>query len=154
MGKSIEFIARGLCVRDDKLLVCVNVEGDYGYLPGGHIEFGESAEAAVVREFVEESGEPVVCGLPLLGTELTFRQGHRDRHEITLVFPVKQKNSTNEIRSLEAEIRFEWWELSTLASRDLRPAQMKDWIVRSVANKESASARMDWLSLVDPPHNP
>jgi len=154
MGRSIEFIARGLCLRGDDLLVCVNTKSDYGYLPGGHVEFGESAEAAVVREFLEESGEPVVCGLPLLGMELTFRQGLRDRHEVTLVFPVKHSNLPNEVRSLEAGIRFEWWELSTLAARDLRPAQLRDWILRSVAGRKSASAKMEWISLVVPLHNP
>ncbi len=154
MGGSIEFIARGLCLRGDDLLVCVKDKSNYGYLPGGHVEFGESAEAALVREFLEESGEFVTCGLPLLGMELTFKQGHRDRHEITIVFPVKLSNPLKKVQSLETEIRFEWWELSTLSARDLRPTQVRDWIIRSVAGTKHTPAKMEWLSLVDPLHNP
>ena len=45
----IESIARGVCVKDGKLLLCRAKGGKSTYLPGGHIEFGESGRIALVR---------------------------------------------------------------------------------------------------------
>jgi hypothetical protein len=70
------------------------------------------------------------------------------------VFPVKQKNPNRDVRSHEAAIRFEWWGLSTLATRDLRPAQLRDWIVHSLPVKEAVCTRMVWLSFVGTPQIP
>ena len=58
----IELIARGLARRDNDVLLCLNLKGGYAYLPGGHVEFGESAREALEREFVEESGIQVTSG--------------------------------------------------------------------------------------------
>ncbi|MBR3924306.1 MAG: NUDIX domain-containing protein, partial [Kiritimatiellae bacterium] len=52
----IESIARGVCVKDGKLLLCRAKGGKSTYLPGGHIEFGESGRIALVREVKEELG--------------------------------------------------------------------------------------------------
>lgn len=52
----IETIARGVCVRDGRLLLCRAKGGKSTYLPGGHIEFGETGRDALVREVKEELG--------------------------------------------------------------------------------------------------
>lgn len=147
MGKRIEFITRGLCVEDEHVLICVNTAHNYGYLPGGHVDFEESAESALKREFVEECGIDVAVGEPLLGLELSFVQGEKERHEVSLVFPVKRLKD-DPVRSLEPKIRFEWWPLAKLSERDFRPALLRDWIVHSC---RSAERGMVWLSGV---HNP
>gem|GEM_PF-6887474 len=51
--KHIEVIARGLIIANNALLLCRNVAGGYWYLPGGHVEPGESAAEALSRELVE-----------------------------------------------------------------------------------------------------
>ncbi len=55
----IEVIARGLCIRDGKVLLCRHIKQAYNYLPGGHVEFGESATDALAREMMEEAGVAV-----------------------------------------------------------------------------------------------
>ena len=50
MEKHIETIARGVCVKDGKVLLCFPKDRSYAYLPGGHIEFGETGRVALVRE--------------------------------------------------------------------------------------------------------
>ena len=46
----------GIIMRDGKLLMVGNDRSDYLYSVGGRIKFGETAEEAVVREILEETG--------------------------------------------------------------------------------------------------
>lgn len=82
----IELIARGLFLHHHSLLVCRNLKHSYCYLPGGHIEFGESAADALRRECQEEFGQDVTVGPLVLACELRFNQRGRARHEVTLLF--------------------------------------------------------------------
>lgn len=83
---NIETIARGVCVQDGKLLVCQPKSGGRCYLPGGHIEFGETARAALVRELKEEMGVDAEAGTFLAATENAFVQNGEPHCEINLVF--------------------------------------------------------------------
>lgn len=67
-------------VRDDSRAVI-------GWRPiGGEIEFGERAEAAVRREFLEEFGLRVRCGAQICALENLFEHHGAQGHEIVLVF--------------------------------------------------------------------
>ena len=46
----------GIIMRDGKLLMVGNDRSDYLYSVGGRIKFGETAEEAIVREILEETG--------------------------------------------------------------------------------------------------
>src|SRR5207244_2488189 len=85
----IEFIARGLCIRNERVLLCKSIKDNYLYLPGGHVDFGESAPTALAREFMEETGTAVQVGPLALIHEHLFRQSGRLRHELNLVFHVE-----------------------------------------------------------------
>ncbi len=45
-----------IIMRDGKLLMVGNERSDYLYTVGGRIKFGETAEEAIVREVLEETG--------------------------------------------------------------------------------------------------
>jgi 8-oxo-dGTP pyrophosphatase MutT (NUDIX family) len=130
---TIEILARGVLIMEDHVLLCRNVEGGYRYLPGGHVEPGESAAAALAREFMEESGVAVRVGGLLLISEHGFVQKGRPRHEIDLVFHVEHPPTLDPSRawpSLEPDIAFDWVALSDLGAADLRPASISDWLIR------------------------
>ena len=113
----IETIARGVAIRGGRLLLCRAKGGDTTYLPGGHIEFGETGREALVREMKEETGVDAKAGAFLGVVENSFMQRGKPHAEINLVYALDVGDA--EISSREDWIEFEWRELSDLG--DLLP---------------------------------
>jgi 8-oxo-dGTP diphosphatase len=127
--RHIEFIVRGVLIHNARLLVCTNLKRGYHYLPGGHVEFGESAHDALAREFVEETGLKLAVGRLLLAAEERFHDGDRQRHELNLVFHVEHLGQLPSVQSLESAIGFEWLSADSLRNADFRPAAIKAWLL-------------------------
>lgn len=119
----IETIARGVCVKDGRLLLCRAKGGKSTYLPGGHIEFGETGRAALVREVKEELGVDSSAGAFLGALENSFMQNGKPHSEINLVYELKLSSDTDAggIKSREDWIEFEWRDLDDLDSANLLP---------------------------------
>lgn len=117
----IETIARGVAIADGRILLCKAKGGSSTYLPGGHIELGESSREALVREMKEETGLDVETGRFLGAVENSFVQKGKRHSEINLVYEMKLPPEAKEVRALEDWIEFEWRELSALESANLLP---------------------------------
>lgn len=117
----IETIARGVCVVDGRLLLCRAKGGKSTYLPGGHIEFGESGREALVREIREETGLDSSAGAFLGAVENKFMQHGRLHAEINLVYELKLAGAPGDVRAAEDWIEFEWRPLGGLADANLLP---------------------------------
>ena len=113
----IEVIARGVCVIDGKILLCKARGGKTTYLPGGHIEFGETGRQALVREIKEELGLDSTTGAFLGVVENSFMQHGKPHAEINLVYELSL--AEGEVRAREDWIEFEWRPLTDLD--DLMP---------------------------------
>lgn len=123
----IETIARGVCVQNGKVLLCRAKGGNSTYLPGGHIEFGETGRQALVREMQEEMGIDSQAGELLGVVENQFLQHGKPHAEINLVFAMSVPDDT-EARAQEDWIEFEWRDLDDLENANLLPAAMKQFL--------------------------
>lgn len=117
----IETIARGVCVRDGKLLLCRAKGGKTTYLPGGHIEFGETGRDALVREMKEETGLAASTGRFLGAVENSFLQHGSPHAEINLVYELLLDDPSAEVTAREDWIEFLWCGLDALAEANLLP---------------------------------
>jgi ADP-ribose pyrophosphatase YjhB (NUDIX family) len=163
--RHIEVIARGLFTRGQWVLVCRNLKAGYCYLPGGHVEFGEPAAAALTRELEEETGLKIESGRCLLVTEGFFADRKREHHEVNLVFHVEHlrgaRGGTDEwegagpssgpslgppppVPSLESKIAFEWIDIASLIGIDLRPQAIKAWLM--AGGTTAAAEACAWAS--------
>jgi 8-oxo-dGTP pyrophosphatase MutT (NUDIX family) len=119
----IETIARGVCIVDGRILLCRAKGGRTSYLPGGHIEFGETGREALVREMLEETGVAAKTGRFLGVVENRFLQHGKPHAEINLVYAMTVNAEPESVRAIEDWIEFEWVPLPDLGAANLLPAQ-------------------------------
>jgi 8-oxo-dGTP diphosphatase len=127
MAKHIELIARGVCVRDGRVLLCHGKGHWNTYLPGGHIEFGEPAAESLRREIEEEIGVAATVGRFLGGIEHAYERDGKPICEINLVFEMVFPDADDR-RSTEAQeddLEFYWAAFEALAEAHLEPAPLQ-----------------------------
>ena len=130
--KHIETIARGVCLKDGKVLLCYPKDRSYSYLPGGHIEFGETGREALVREMKEETGLDASAGDLLGVVESSFVQKGERHCEINLIYKMEiERGSGLPTASLEDWICFDWVDCDKLDSANLLPNEMKPYCLKS-----------------------
>lgn len=125
---NIETITRGVCLCDGYLLLCQPAKGGRAYLPGGHIEFGETARAALEREILEELGQPATAGAFLAATENAFVQKGEPHCEINLLFAldIPGIRPPHDPVAAESWIAFRWvpFTVEALTAANLLPAHL------------------------------
>lgn len=102
--------AFGLVVHDGRL-ACVRVdrgEGSYFDLPGGAVDGDEDEAAALVREFVEETGMTVRPGARILEAAQYFRKSDGQPINNTGGFWVAEKLSLDPATKVEPDHELVW----------------------------------------------
>ncbi len=125
--RQIEILARGACVQEGHMLICRNRKKGNLYLPGGHVEWGESAREALRREIREEMGRSCRVGSFLGVVEHSFIWKGRRTCEINLVFEMSVKGISPAQPPLSAEekLEFLWMSLRQAARSSLQPASLR-----------------------------
>lgn len=144
----IELLVRGVLVKGDHVLLVHSKHARNTYLPGGHIEFGESAVAALKREIREELGFRARVTDFLGAVEHGWVDTGGPNHEINMIFrmefdcPPPGKNPM----SREAKIEFWWRKIGDLKLARLEPRALQELLPRWFAR----GGKSGWGSTIRP----
>lgn len=109
MKVQFHHVTRGVLIKDGKLLVA-HYKGHHCFLPGGHIELGESVQHALIREWEEEIGTPCSIEKFLGVIENQWKDENTQHYEINHVFKVNSDTLEVETNptSKESHLEFYW----------------------------------------------
>ena len=127
----IETIARGFLVSPRGVLVCSPASRVNCYLPGGHIEFGETGATALARELCEELGVRITVHEFLGAGENAFEQKKGEiHHEINLYYRMTCATIARRatLTSLEQHINFAWLPVDAFEDANLLPISLHSLI--------------------------
>ena len=143
MEERFETIARAVIINKEKILLARSSSNESWYfLPGGHVEFGESVEKALMRESLEEFGIEIK-DIEFIGAlENVFTQDNKKHHEINVVFSVSLRD--NNVKSREDHIVFTWKDVKDLESIKILPKALHKALLSWIKDKEKF-----WVSDVD-----
>lgn len=129
---NIHVLSRAIIVDQEHIVLCktLDLATNFYFLPGGHIDHKESAEGAVLRELLEESGTIGKIKRFLGCLECSFEPGHNSichNHEYNIIFEVESDSLKvhNKIPQLEDHIELVWMPLTKLNEIDFRPEPLK-----------------------------
>jgi 8-oxo-dGTP diphosphatase len=142
MEKPFHHLARASIVKENKVLVAHAIGNKNTFLPGGHIEFGESAKDALIRELEEELGVSCVVRDFLGLVEHKWLNKGILNCEINQVFKIQSNElqiSANP-KSMESHIEFFWRGADEL--EDLQPYPLR----KAIKNYLNGSSNTWWES--------
>lgn len=151
---TIHVLTRGIVLDAGHILLCktTDLEHNFYFLPGGHIEHGESATNALLREFIEETGATCTIKRFLGCLEFSFEPIHNNvchNHEYNFVFEVTAPTLklALPLTQLEAHLRLEWVPFDQLSTIDFRAEPLKQLIPKwlSLPPTESYASRMELI---------
>ncbi len=125
------YLARGIIIMEEKVLLAHMKGAENTFLPGGHIEMGEKAESALLREIREEIGMEAVVRRFIGAVECAYSDGGQENHEINLLFEfqIPGLDPKTAPESLEAHLEFLWSAPEDLKAHTLLPAPMIDCLL-------------------------
>lgn len=133
----IHLIARGLLVHGQDIILCRVKDAKWFFLPGGHIEDGESAKVTLLRELREEVGNndyKVTSFVGVCENIFPLEEGAL-QHEINIIFRVEVPHEIK-IDTKEDHIEF-----VSIAKRNLKdckilPVTLKDGLLEWLENEK------------------
>ena len=132
---NIHVLSRAVIVDSSHILLCktLDLPSSFYFLPGGHVEYGESAYDALLREIMEETGSKSTIKRFLGCLEYSFEPGHSSichNHEYNFIFEIESEGLKRErkIPKLEAHIELLWMPLEKLVGIDFRAEPLRELV--------------------------
>ena len=132
---NIHVLSRAVIIDQNHILLCktLDLEENFYFLPGGHVEHGESVQISLLRELVEETGSEVRIKRFLGCLEYSFEFGANSichNHEYNFIFEVESDSLKiqNKIPQLEKHIELIWIPLLKITEIDFRAEPLKKLI--------------------------
>lgn len=134
----------GILIYDNKMLFIKSAFGDYFYMIGGGVHLGETSEACIEREILEETGInakvdhlAVVCENFFKG--IGGKIDGLDCH--TIEFYYYMKFSANDLRSCKDITddgeKLVWIPIEKIKESKIKPAFIKDYINRIISENQT-----------------
>jgi 8-oxo-dGTP diphosphatase len=117
--KEFHRLARAVIRKSDGILLAKAEGWQNSFLPGGHVEIGEGAESALLRELQEELGLKGKIVSFLGDFEHSWQYEDTVHFELTHVFEVLIDRE--QIESQEPHLRFFWANSEEFEELDLQP---------------------------------
>ena len=121
----------GICVQNGKVLLQKPANDSVYAFPGGHVEFGETNEETLIREFKEEIGAQIHVGDLKWVAEIFFPWGSKPCHQICLYYMVNVLNpeipksgmfmATEHIEGRNFDLEFHWVPLDEVSNLEIYP---------------------------------
>ncbi|MDO8469459.1 MAG: NUDIX domain-containing protein [bacterium] len=124
----IEPIARAVIVHRGRILLCQIKGKRYFFLPGGHMNFRETAARALERELKEELMVKPNTAVPIGIVQNFFERGGRRYHELYFVYHVTLPRY--DIVGQEDHITFHWKPVLQLKTLNLEPKVLRHELPR------------------------
>ena len=143
MEQPFHHLVRGIFIKDNKVLLSKAKGYHNTFLPGGHIEFGESAKDALAREVEEEMGITCTVGEFLGVVEHKWEEHGILNCEINQLFLVETLE--HEPRSQESHLEFFWCHENDLDASQLEPSPL----VSLIKNYMKGDRAIWWASTLN-----
>lgn len=131
--QNIEVIARAFILVGKKALLCKMKGENWYFLPGGHINFGERAEEALLREIEEELGISIKIQSFIGAVENFYIEKEEKHQEINLIFSATPKEVV--LKSKENHIEFVLKDIKSLVKERILPENLKTALLKWLQNK-------------------
>lgn len=148
----IHVLSRAVIIDQGKILLCQNtkLQTPYYFLPGGHIEQGESVKESLIREIKEEIGCDCSIKRFLCCLEYSFEPQHKvicHTQEYNFIFEITSPSLKEHItiKSEEDHMDFVWVPLDKLSTIDFSPPALKDLLKSWLLNDNAEKLATDML---------
>lgn len=136
MTHTVHRLVRAFIVDQNKVLLCRSAIGkhQFYFLPGGHVDAGETDEQALLRELYEETGYAFEILSCIGDFEYNFIPEKVEKachtHERNIIFSATSLSMTSDMPLVQQEdhIVLEWVSLDALDKIDLKPERLKTLI--------------------------